>query len=313
MREHALALRLGEREAARHRLDRLERARLDRLVLRRPDLVDELREGHLGDRGLDRVLDLHPERAVVSGQGLVPVDFVGALVVALGSSADVMPLHRGGGDHPVEAGEVKHQRLDLQRAGPDLGVGHDDPRLHDVAHLARADVGRDPGEDDLQVHAVLGDLAGVHVERAAGRFLQDGQHDVGEVPVVERAVAVGQEGPDLPVEGPDHPLLRLAAEPAVDVVGQQLGVLLQAAVVVGRRDLHALADLAVGQGADRVVGRLLVRVQHAELHGLVGRDHAQAAGVAHEVALRLQLALQLLGQLDQGSSGLHGSVSFRLW
>ena len=116
------------------------------------------------------------------------------------------------------------------------------------------------------------------------------------------------------VHGAQHPLFRLLLEPAVDVVGQKRGVLLQHPVIILVGDVQIGADLPVGRLADvQRLDPVHAVIHHAE-HGLaeVGVHH-HIAGEDAVVGLGPLLTLQLNEYLLDGASAFHVDTPFRCY
>ena len=85
-------------------------------------------------------------------------------------------------------------------------------------------------------------------------------------------------------------------EPGVHILRQQLGILRQHLVIVGRRDLQVCSDLPVGDGIDlqRLKRRDTGLVIGVEIQFRVKRLQTKAAGVQHIVGFQIGLALDFL-------------------
>jgi hypothetical protein len=89
------------------------------------------------------------------------------------------------GDQAGAAHQPVDERLHRQGAATHLRVGDDDAGLHDVA---RRDLETHARRDDLQVHLRVGQFH--RLEAGTFQPLQDGQHVLSEIEVVQPPVAV---------------------------------------------------------------------------------------------------------------------------
>ena len=189
----------------------------------------------------------------------------------------------------------------------DFRVGDDDAGLHDVAG---GDLELDAGRDDLQVHLRLGQFD--RFEAGTLQPLQDRQDVLRKIEVVQPAIAVRQHSPHLPVQRADHPAVAVRLQPGVDVAVEQLGLLGTHALEVGERDLELVGELPTRQTRDAVFAVSLAGVDD-QLEAAILIGTALQEGRRHDqVALGGDLALEFVGQVDEGTSALHGESPEKL-
>ena len=118
-------------------------------------LADDLREPRFFHSGAHGVLNFHNKGFVLRVQGCLGVD--AEVLFAVGNAPHMVAA---GGclvhDHAVAAYQPINQRLDADRAKPDLAVADDDPGLHNVAG---GYLRLQTGVHGLDVHTAFGDLA----------------------------------------------------------------------------------------------------------------------------------------------------------
>jgi hypothetical protein len=85
------------------------------------------------------------------------------------------------------------------------------------------------------------------LEAYFGQLLQDGQHALGQVEVVQAPVAIRQHGTHMAVEGAQHAPLFLALQPGVHVAVEQCRLAFTHALEVGIRNLQLVRQLAARQ------------------------------------------------------------------
>jgi hypothetical protein len=130
----------------------------------------------------------------------------------------------------------------------------------------------------------------------------------GQVVVVQAPVAVGQHGTYLSVEGAQQAPVGLALQPGVDVAVQQCRLVLAHALEIGIRNVQLVGELPARER------RHAIGCRSACLLDYEGRSAAFAGAVAHQwrghyqIFLGVELALQLLGQIQQGTSASHDNL-----
>ena len=127
-----------------------------------------------------------------------------------------------------------------------------------------------------------------------------------EVVVVEPAVAVRQHGANVAVQRAHQAPVVLAVQPRVHVAVQQVRLLLAHALKVGVGDAELLCQLALGQLGDPELRGSVRRLdRHLARAAAVGAKAHQRRRHDH-VLLGLELTAQFLGQVNKGTSSLHG-------
>ena len=209
-----------------------------------PHFVDDLRKPRFFHGGAHGVLNFHDKGFVLGVQGCLRVD--AEIFLAVGNTAYVVATSCGFiHDHAVAAHQPIDQRLDADRAKPDLAVADDDPGLHNVAG---GNLRLQAGVHGFDVHTAFGDLAAFKAD--VRQPAENRKRHSGNVDIVDAAVAIAQVRTGGAVQGAQHTLAVFLLEPCVGVVGQQVGAFLPHTVIVGGGDAQMSADLPMGDAGD---------------------------------------------------------------
>ena len=198
--------------------------------------------------------------------------------------------------HAIGTDKTVNQRLHGNAAHADLRIGNQDAGLNNVT---RHNLGLDSLIDNLDVHAGIGQLTAFNAGTL--HFRNNRQDRLGNLVVVDAAVAVGENGASCSVKGTHHAAgVRGLLEPAIDVCHQQAGVLCPHPLVVGSRDLQLQSQLAVG-----IFVQLERGVADHEVKVLVDGGHLHSARRGNVVLFDLGLPVKFNRQLLQTSSVFH--------
>lgn len=198
--------------------------------------------------------------------------------------------------HAIGTDKTVNQRLHGNAAHADLRIGNQDAGLNNVT---RHNLGLDSLIDNLDVHAGIGQLTAFNAGTL--HFRNNRQDRLGNLVVVDAAVAVGENGAGGAVKGTNHAAgVRGLLEPAIDVCHQQAGVLCPHPLVVGSRDLQLQSQLAVG-----IFVQLERGVADHEVKVLVDGGHLHSARRGNVVLFDLGLPVKFNRQLLQTSSVFH--------
>jgi hypothetical protein len=189
----------------------------------------------------------------------------------------------------------------------DFRVGDHDTGLDDIS---RRDLELDTRRDDLEVHLRLGQFD--RLEACTVKPLQNRQHILRQIEVVQAAVAVGQHRAHLPIQRPNHPSLTVGLQPCIDVPVEKTRLLRPHAFEVRERNLQLFSELAaceVGYPVLATVTALGID-NHLQFATLVGVALQERRG-HDQVPLRRELALEFQRQTYHGTSAFHIDYSKR--
>jgi len=148
--------------------------------------ADDLRKPRFFHGGAHGVLNFHDKGFVLGVQGCLRVD--AEIFLAVGNTAYVVATGCGFiHDHAVAAYQPINQRLDADRAKPDLAVADDDPGLHNVAG---GYLRLQAGVHGLDVHTAFGDLAAFKAD--VRQPAENRQRHSGNVDIVDATIAIAQ-------------------------------------------------------------------------------------------------------------------------